>query len=444
MTEKFVMLTYLTKFSKLPKNIQSKINDPSVMALIDDLSKQYNVNLASTVMKIMVGEIKFDGLIAYLINELGLSAEAAKNLDLRLRRGVFADVIDYILGEDNGAKLVFSEADEAEVRKAKQDLSAPDFDDKIDGFVEEVVKQSRLNFPEKLTAGKFRQVIKTYLRGSRDKLATMEALTKASELGGVALSKDAAERTLIIASNFVKHESKKVETVVPKIKLPEDIAATVANESYDLTTSLREQGKLKNIPSKPIASKPQTLDVDHELMPPPPVVMTAQSIPVPPVPVPKPPQIVKEAIQGKQVDKSSLRRMAASVPPVHNVVTTDSGKVRMDDVRFTAKALSPVEELRSFTLLNFRRLDPDSLKAVEKIKSKMELLGNEDYSKKIEAIVAWNESPLNRLYLAVCRRSLDENLPLGAVLDRELKKDTNFLKPEELSAIISLNKSLKF
>ena len=438
------MLTYLTKFSKLPKNIQSKINDPSVMALIDDLSKQYNVNLASTVMKIMVGEIKFDGLIAYLINELGLSAEAAKNLDLRLRRGVFADVIDYILGEDQGAKLVFSEADEAEVRRGRQNLSAPHFDDKVDGFVEEVVKQSRLNFPEKLTAGKFRQVVKTYLRGSRDRLATIEALTKAAELGGVALSKDSAERTLIIASNFLHHTSKKPEIKSQKISLPEDIAATVATEAYDLTTSLRDQGKLKNIPAKPVTNKFQPLDVDHELMPPTPVVMPVHLNQVPKPPLPETKQVVKEAIQGKQIDKSSLRKVAAAVPLVHNMVTTDKGKVRMDDVRYTAKALSPVEELRSFTLLNFRRLDPDSLKAVEKIKSKIELLGDEDYGKKIEAIVAWNESPLNRLYLAVCRRSLEESLPLGSVLERELKKDKDFLKPGELSAIISLNKSLKF
>lgn len=433
------MLTYLSKFSQLPKNIQAKINDPSIMALINDLSKQYNINLASTVMKIMVGEIKFDGLTAYLINELGLTAEAAKNLDLRLRRGVFADVIDYILGADKGAKLVFSETDETEVRQAKQNLSTPHFDDKVDSFVEEVVKQSRLNFPEKLTAGKFRQVIKTYLRGTRDKLATMEALTKASELGGVALSADAAERTLIIASNFIKREPKSTPT--PKISLPEDIAATVATEAYDLTASLREQGKLKNVPTKPSMQTPR-LDVDHELMPPPPALRPIQESPQ--VPLPEPRQVVKEALHGKQIDKTSLRKMTAAVPPVDNIIKSDSGKIRMDDIRYTAKALSPVEELRAFTLLNFRRLDPDPIKAVEKIKSKMELLGNENYSKKIEAIVAWNESPLNRLYLAVCRRSLDENLALGAVLERELKKDKDFLKPEELSAIISLNKSLKF
>lgn len=444
MTEKIIMLTYLSKFSKLPKNIQSKINDPSVMALIDDLSKQYNVNLASTVMKIMVGEIKFDVLIAYLINELGLSAEAAKNLDLRLRRGVFADVIDYIIGEDQGAKLVFSEVDEAEVRKGKQNLSAPDFDDRVEEFIEEVVKQSRLNFPEKLTAGKFRQVIKTYLRGSRDTLATMEALTKATELGGIALSKDSAERILIIASNFLKHTAKKPEIKSQKISLPEDIAATVATEAYDLTASLRDQGKLKNVPAKLVSNRFRALDVDHELMPPSPLVMPLHPSEILKSTLPETKQVVKEAIKAKQIDKSSLRKVAAVVPPVHNMVTTDKGKVRMDDVRYTAKALSPVEELRTFTLLNFRRLDPDSLKAVEKIKSKIELLGDEDYGKKIEAIVAWNESPLNRLYLAVCRRSLDENLALGSILERELKKDKDFLKPDELSAIISLNKSLKF
>jgi hypothetical protein len=182
------MITYLKKFSSLPKHIQAKINDPETMKLISDLGTQYKLNLASTVMKIMVGEIKLEGLTAYLINELGLSLEAATNLDLRLRRGVFADVIDYILGADKGAKLVFSEADEAEVRQSHTKVSTSKFDDSVEENVEAIVAQSRINFPEQLTAGKFRQVLKTYIRGTRDKLATMEALTKAVELGGVALS----------------------------------------------------------------------------------------------------------------------------------------------------------------------------------------------------------------------------------------------------------------
>jgi hypothetical protein len=46
--------------------------------------------------------------------------------------------------------------------------------------------------------------------------------------------------------------------------------------------------------------------------------------------------------------------------------------------------------------------------------------------------------------VAVCRRSLDENVPVASILEREIKKDKNFIQPQELSAIISLNRSLKF
>ncbi len=437
------MITYLKKFSSLPKHIQAKINDPETMKLISDLGTQYKLNLASTVMKIMVGEIKLEGLTAYLINELGLSLEAATNLDLRLRRGVFADVIDYILGADKGAKLVFSEADEAEVRQSHTKVSTSKFDDSVEENVEAIVAQSRINFPEQLTAGKFRQVLKTYIRGTRDKLATMEALTKAVELGGVALSRDAAERSLIIASNFLPKKSTSVTATKAKINVPEDLAATIATEAYDLTTSLREQGKLKNTSKKAIVKPSSVLD---ELMPPPPMVIethpTAASDKRPVSVETK--QAVKEIIKAKKVDKSSFRRISATVPPVDNIIKSDTGKARMDDIRYTARALSPVEEIREFTLLNFRRLDPDPIKGVEKIKEKMENLGKEKYTQKIAAIEAWHESPLNRLYLAVCRKSMEDSMALSLVLERELKRDKDFLRPEELSAIISLNKSLKF
>lgn len=440
------MITYLKKFSNLPKHIQAKIHDPATMKLISDLGTQYKVNLASTVMKIMVGEIKLEGLTAYLINELGLNHESATNLDLRLRRGVFADVIDYILETDkSGTKLVFSEADEAEVRQTHTKVSTAKFDDAVEDKVEMIVSQSRINFPEQLTAGKFRQVLKTYIRGTRDKLATMEALTKAVELGGVALSRDAAERSLIIASNFLPKKTASVIATPQKINVPEDLTSTIATEAYDLTASLREQGKLKTSSEKPVVKPKPILDVEHELMPPPPMVVTTQvkSEPEQPVSI-ETKQVVKEVIKAKKVDKSSFRRISATVPPVDNIIKSETGKARMDDIRYTARALSPVEELREFTLLNFRRLDPDPIKGVEKIKEKMELLGKEKYTQKIAAIEAWHESPLNRLYLAVCRKSLDENIALSLVLERELKKDKDFLKPEELSAIISLNKSLKF
>lgn len=427
------MLSYLSKFHTLPKNILAKVNDPAIMAAVSKLGQQYHLNLASTVMKVMVGEIKLDRLSAYLINEFQLAASDAQALETALRREVFAGLLDFLLGPDHNAKLVFSTQDEQDVKAVKQPLATPQFDDEVDVATEAIATQSRINFSDPLGAGKFRQVIKTYLRGSRDKLATTEALTKAAELGGIALNHDTAERVMIIADNFLQNRSK--ATSSPRRPL------AAVEEEYDLTASLKSQGKLKSLPQKPSSTSRPVLDVSHELMPPVPALRAQK---VTSAPVAEPRRTVTEAVKRNPIDKPTLRKVVAATQPVENMPKAPSGKVKMDDICYEAKALSPVEELRYFTLINLRRLDPDPVKAVDKIKAKLELLGKENYSQKIEAIEAWNESPLNRLYLAVCRRSLEEGLPLSAILEREIGKDKNFLTPPELSAIIALNKSLKF
>jgi hypothetical protein len=50
-------------------------------------------------------------------------------------------------------------------------------------------------------------------------------------------------------------------------------------------------------------------------------------------------------------------------------------------------------------LKQFRRLNPDPIKATEKIKEKLELIGREDYAQKINGIVAWHQSPLSAMYV---------------------------------------------
>ncbi len=437
------MLTYLEKFKTLPKAIQLKIEAPEVMTVVSRLSQEYKLNLASTILKVMVGEIKLENLGAYLINEFHLAGEVAQVLEKKLRREVFVNVIDFLMGSDQKSPLVFSEADESEVRTVKQPLHNQSFDDEVENTVTEILKQSRINFTDPLGSGKFRQVLKTYVRGSRDRLATREALIKDSELGGVALNRDTAERVLIIADNFLTRTNGIKKS--PLRPLMKKIIPT-NEEAYDLSASLKAQGKLKTpvSPSQPPIIQPKKiiLDPEHELMPPVPAVTVRQPVPPPP---PQSRSIIKEAITQAKIDKPILRRaVTPPPPPVQKFEKSDTGKVKMDDVRYEARALSPVEELRYFTLTNFRRLDPDPVQAVEKIKGKLELLAKDNYSKKIEAIIAWQESPLNRLYIAVCRRSLEDNLPLAGVLERELAKDKNFLQPKELSAIINLNKSLKF
>jgi hypothetical protein len=286
------------------------------------------------------------------------------------------------------------------------------------------------------------------LRGARDKTATLEALSKAAELGGVALSTDAAQRALGAADAELFALKKISLPAQPKIPVAEDSRPTsdspfkkiTSEADYNLESAIAEK-----IATKPVVEKPKevaSLDISHEIAPPVPAIVPEKAA----APVRA---IVKEAISGKPVNKESLRKASKDIAPakpkpIINFPTSPSGKIRMDDIRYTPQILSPVDELRYMTVKQFRRLNPDPVKAIEKIKEKLELLGREDYGKKIDGIVAWHESPLSNLYLSLCRRALEEGKPVTDILRDEAQNDPMTLKNEELSAIIALNRDLKF
>jgi hypothetical protein len=465
------MLSFLQKFNNLPKEIKDAVASPEAAALIAELGAQYQVDLATTVMKVVVKEISLDGLGAYLINQMAMSREQAIALEKDLRKKVFSNIIDYLLGPAAGPKLVFSESDEKEVKAAAQPVATVDFDAAVEEALTTISEKTRINFSDPLLSGKFKQVLKTYLRSTRDRAATMEVLTKAGELGGVALSRDAAERAMFLADTELNALQKIATKPTAAIPVPEDISSVpqrgtaesksespfkrvnrsdsspvaLAQGEYDLEAVLKSEGRFKapaEIAKTQAALKPIT-DPAHELEPLVPAVTqeikvaTAEPVRT----------IIKEAVAAKAMDKTALRKVAAAPKtpaPIINLTTSPSGKIRMDDIRFTPQVLSPVDELRYMTVKNFRRLNPDPLKAIEKIKEKLELLAKDDYGKKIEGIVAWNESPLSKLYVSLCRRALEENKPVTDILKDELKKEPESLKPEELSAIIALNRQLKF
>jgi len=453
------MLSYLQKFNDLPKEIKAAVSSPQAAARIVEIGKQYGVDLATTVVKVMVKEITLDGLSAYFVNQNNLSLDKARLLEKDLRKYVFNTVIEYLLGAGAKPKLVFSEVDEKEVKQNAQPVKTADFDAAIEAAANRVPEKARISLLDPLVKAKFHQVIKTYLRLTRDKIATIEALTKASELGGVALSHDAADRAISWADIELKEFKKVVSVPQPKISVPEDASAPqiksdvaspfarVTKEAdYNLEASLRSEGKLKP-EIKPV------IDVEHELAPPVPAIVeqkkasTKQAATVIP-PTPAARKIIKEALTSdKPIDKPSLRRLAnqpKTPEPVVNLKISSTGKIKMDDIRFTPQVLGPVDELRYMSLKTFRRLNPDPTKATASIKEKLENLGRDDYAKKIQGIVAWQESPLNKLYLAVCRQALSLGKPVTDVLQDELKREPSSLKPEELSAIIALNHLLKF
>lgn len=110
----------------------------------------------------------------------------------------------------------------------------------------------------------------------------------------------------------------------------------------------------------------------------------------------------------------------------------------------SSKLVGPVEELHRLDLTSFRRLGSDPTSVVQKVKQKIDLLGEDSLTKKAEGIKAWKQSPTNQLYLAIGARSLSEGKPIEAVIkDRERLGDV-VVSTAEFQAIADLNKALRF
>jgi hypothetical protein len=141
------------------------------------------------------------------------------------------------------------------------------------------------------------------------------------------------------------------------------------------------------------------------------------------------------------------------MPPVSPTPTSAStptapskpGKPVVSDVKPTARKLvGPVEELRSLTLKDFRRLSKEPKEATLKIKDKLDLLGDEQsFEVKTQGMKAWRESTLNKLYLEILRRSLEGQPISKVIVDMEDKGEETLTKPE-FDAIMKMNREIRF
>lgn len=113
----------------------------------------------------------------------------------------------------------------------------------------------------------------------------------------------------------------------------------------------------------------------------------------------------------------------------------------LHDIRPSAEAeakrgVGPVDEMRMFSLKDFRRLSSDTKTAKEILLQKFETLREESYLLFFEAVKAWYQSPLYKEYQAVIKQALDS----GQKIENVFSADS--LQPEEFKAIVNINKQL--
>jgi len=111
---------------------------------------------------------------------------------------------------------------------------------------------------------------------------------------------------------------------------------------------------------------------------------------------------------------------------------------KVEDVAYTPKLFTPVDELSSLSLQDFRRLAKDPVSAAQKILDKIDLLAQESMQKRGQGVAALKSSALYNAYSKIMNQSMMEGRPFAQVVSGQ----DNITMPE-FEAIMDLNRRLK-
>lgn len=467
------MFDYLQQFNKLPKDLRDRVSSPSAMATIAELENKYKVDLAATVMKIMVKSIAIRELVSHLTSEQGLTPDKAQELAREMKERLFMIVADYLglAGEQRALDL-------------DKDISV-------------IIKEAGLVLPSTVLVSRFKNILSTYLRGVRSKIDTRNSLAKDAKIGGLNLSPEDIDRIFrVCAARQFSSLSVSVTGVSPTVpepprsepaksapaapasspsvppRLAEIMAGADQAGSYDLKKAISK--RLTKEPSRPV------LDTDHELnapasqldLPSPKAVPETPPVPVPPVSVPPVPTSSAKTVAQPAAELSPLpprdkvkipkpiipiTAVPASVPDVpvtppppqprpatSRPAPAPSPRPQMHDIRPMPKVMGPIEELQFLDVVNFRRLGTTPAEAVNKIFAKIKLLEKDGYDKMVSGVKAWRQSPTNRLYLRLGQEAVAKGKIFKDVLEERRQAGQECLSQEEVQAIVSLNAKLVF
>ncbi|MEI6596838.1 MAG: hypothetical protein WCL13_01325 [bacterium] len=489
------MLEYLQKFNNLPADLKQKVSGAEAIKKIEALERKYSVALAALIMKVMVREITLNDLASYLIKE-NILKERAEELALELKEKIFSSLGNYFLAEKvkpimpiapvkdapptsepkvENASFFFSPDDEEEIRGLikkiviveDSNLASGTIDDKL----KEIISRAKINFGSADLVDRFSQILRTYLRGIRNKLETKTTLIKPFLNGGLSFDEDSAEKVMsladkvlnpvksspIDAAGFNEASSATDQPIkpAPKSSLPElkksdffpkrEISRDAA---YDFS---KLAGKDKNSAQggSALSGDLKKLDTKHELAPltpaiRPTAVTQKNELKVKEKNLTLPKNIQTEAAPIKPAVNSDLGTMPLIKRRFEAENLNQSQKIKVEDVKYVPRVMGPLDEIKYMDLINFRRLDGDPLKSADKIKSKIDLLEEENYGKKLEGIKFWRLSPISKLYLEVGRLSISEKKPIDVIIEERKVANSDYLTADEFKAIMDLNKSLRF
>jgi len=122
----------------------------------------------------------------------------------------------------------------------------------------------------------------------------------------------------------------------------------------------------------------------------------------------------------------------------------ESSKPKTESVKFIHRLVGPIEEIKNFTLNEFRKLGNTPEEAAHVIEEKINILEKDSLIKKVEGIKAWQNTEINKLYLEIGNDSLKKNISVSEVINEKINANLLTLTTNEFEVITDLNKRLRF
>lgn len=281
-----------------------------------------------------------------------------------------------------------------EVRSAEIMQAPPAITDEV---VRQIVRDSKLMVANDLW-GRAQSLIASWLKGLRDNEQWLHYATAPAAKGGLGLETEVAAGVLLAMGKYRKSDAPApvIERPTPKPALEVPLSAP-ASQSF--TDSLTEQ-------------PPRPLRFNTPVMP---KIEPTQAMAVAPLETEQPPAPVIPP---------------PTMPPVSPRV--------VQDIRVGATPLTgPAEEMQSFTITDWRRLGAQTAAAGAAFLAKFNGWRAESFLLYMDAVTAWQQSPLLQQYLQIAVRSVNENRPVA-----ELAAETGTMTADEWQAVNAANREI--
>lgn len=321
-----------------------------------------------------------------------------------------------IPGKGVNASFYFDIEDEEDVQKMhKEEISAAANTIDYSGVVKDIANQAGVSFSEELLQKRFESLITSRLRDIRTSVQLRELLGRSKKVGGLELDPEKTDQIVKIteekAKTFHDNEAIKAMEMRQRMKMQE------TEKEKALQEKMRQAVAQEQI-KKAVLDLQKRNEIEKEAKP--------ES---PPKPIPKKPKKAK---------------LAPIIPKVQRPMPEVDSRPKIVDIKTPPRLMGPIEEIRSLNLLDFRRLGTNPNEAIEKIKEKVDLLEEESFTKKAEAIQAWKKSEIYQIYLDIGNEGMNKSKSVQDVIESRKIDGRSYLTNEEFEAVGDLNKQLRF